>query len=570
MARLLALLVLLLFPTTASGQQRSWEISSFHVDLLVEPSGGLDVTETLAINFVGSWNGIYRWIPVEESKGFWGKKLLDLRVVGILDDRGARLSYETSRERGYEKFKIYIPGAVNTTRTVVIGYRVSNALRYFDDHDELYWNVTGNEWPVPIRQASAAITLPPGAVGGVRAAAYTGPHGARGEDHRLAVTDNVVRLETSRALAYKEGLTVAVGWPKGVVAGPGAMIRVRDFAREHGILLLPAVVFLGYFAAWYRIGRDPRLGRSIMPHYEPPDGLRPAEVGALVDGRVDQRDIAALLVDLAVRGYLRIEETREDGWLFAKTSYTFHRTKEPSEWEGLLPFERAMLRGLFETRRTSVRVDELKNRFYSSLELIRNHLYAALKGRRYVRFRPDKVRTGMTAALVFVAVGSLVAAILAVDTLAAHPLAAFGAALVAIVVAFLFGRLMPALTRRGAEARLHVLGFEEYLGRAERDRLRLATPETFERFLPYAMALGVEGRWAQAFEGIYTRPPDWYAGPSPTGRFTASSFTRSLGSMTSSAASTFASSPRSSSGSSGSGGGGRSGGGSGGGGGGAF
>jgi len=351
---------------------------------------------------------------------------------------------------------------------------------------------------------------------------------------------------------------------------PGLASRVRDLAREHLILLLPVLVFAGYFAVWYRIGRDPRLGRSIMPHYEPPDGIRPAEVGALVDGRVDQRDVAALLVDLAVRGYLRIEETREDGWLFDTTSYTFHRTKDPSAWERLLPFERTMLRGLFGRQRASVKVEELKNRFYTSLGLIRDQLYAALDERGYVRFRPDRVRTGMTGALVFVAVGSAIAANLAMGALGAHLLAAFGAALVAIVVAFVFGRLMPALTRKGAEARFHVLGFEEYLSRAERDRLKLATPETFERFLPYAMALGVEEQWARAFEGIYTRPPEWYAGASPPGRFTASSFTRSLGSMTSSAASTFASSPRSSSGSSGSGGGGRSGGGSGGGGGGAF
>ena len=107
------------------------------------------------------------------------------------------------------------------------------------------------------------------------------------------------------------------------------------------------------------------------------------------------------------------------------------------------------------------------------------------------------------------------------------------------------------------------LGFEEYLGRAERDRLKLATPDTFEKFLPYAMALGVEEQWAKAFEGLYTTPPEWYVGPSPIGRFTPSSFTRSLGSMAAATGSTFASSPRSSSGSSGFSGGGGSGGGSG-------
>ena len=566
----LALTALFLFPAAALGQPKSWEISSFHVDLAIDQAGGLDVRETLAIRFVGSWNGIYRWIPVVESKEGWGKKFLHLSVQEIRDDRGTALKYETSRENDYKKFKIYIPGAVNTARTVAIAYRVSNALRYFDDHDELYWNVTGNEWPVPIRRASAIITLPPGAAEGLRATAYTGPSGARGQDYQLTISDSVVQLQTTRALGYKEGLTVAVGWPKGVVAGPSAAARAWDFLLEHVILLLPVVVFVGYFTVWHRIGRDPRLAKSIMPRYEPPGDLRPPEIGALMDGNVDQRDISALLVDLAVRGFLKIEETKEDGWLFDSTSYIFHRTKEPSEWMNLGPFEQEMLTGLFRGGAKSVPLSSLKNRFYRHLETIRSQVYASLRARRYFRFRPDRVRTGASIVWVGVSVGSVAAAVFSVFVLGANPLYASGAAATAIIVALIFSRIMPALTVRGAHIHLDILGFEEYLGRAERDRLKLATPETFEKFLPYAMALGVEEQWARAFEGLYTKPPEWYTGPSPTGRFTPSSFTRSLGSMAAATGSTFASSPRSSSGSSGFGGGGGSGGGSGGGGGGAF
>ncbi len=571
--RILALLALALLPVGAFAQTKSWEIASFHVDLSVDPAGTLDVRETIALSFVGSWNGIYRWIPVVESKEGWGKKFLHLSVQEIRDDRGTALKYETSRENDYKKFKIYIPGAVNTTRVVVIAYRVSNALRYFDDHDELYWNVTGNEWPVPIRRASASITLPPGAAEGLRAVAYTGPYGARGQDHRLTISNNVVELGTTRGLAYKEGLTVAVGWPKGVVAGPSAAARAWALLLEYAIFLLPVIVFLGYFLVWYRVGRDPRLAKSVMPRYEPPGDLRPPEVGVLVDGRLDQRDISALLVDLAVRGFIKIEETKEAGWLFDTTSFTFHRKREPSEWAKLMPFEREMLQGLFGSHETSVKLADLKNRFYTHLEQIRTQTFAALKHRGYFRFRPDRVRTGANVVSLLVSGGSVVAAIVSVAALGANPLYAVVAAVLAILVAFMFSRLMPAFTLGGAQARLEVLGFEEYLGRAERDRLKLATPETFEKFLPYAMALGVEAQWAKAFEGLYTKPPDWYAGPSPVGTFTPSGFTHSLGSMAAVTASTFASSPRSSSGSSGfggGGGGGSSGGGSGGGGGSAF
>lgn len=569
-ARFLAFIILLLFPPAVFAQQRSWEIASFDVDLTVDSAGSFDVTESLAVRFVGSWNGIYRWIPVVESKQGWGKKFLHLSVREIKDNRGVALKYETTRENDYKKFKIYVPGAVNTVRTVIIAYRVSNALRFFDDHDELYWNVTGNEWPVPIRRASATITLPPAAAEGLRASAYTGPLWARGQDYRLTIDQNVVKLETTRPLNYKEGLTVAVGWPKGVVAGPGLGSRAWDFLLEHVILLLPVVVFVGYFTVWKRIGRDPQLSRSIMPRYEPPDGLRPPEVGVLIDGKVDQRDISALLVDLAVRRFIKIEETEEKGWLFDSTSYTFHRAKEPSEWAKLAPFEREMVSGLFGGGATSVTLHSLKNKFYSHLEKIRDQVYASLKTRGYFRLRPDRVRTGVTVVGLIVLIGSAVAAFLSILLLGANPLYAVGAAVAAIIVAIFFGRIMPALTLAGTKARMEALGFEEYLGRAERDRLKRATPDTFEKFLPYAMALGVEGEWAKAFEGIYTTPPEWYTGHLPTGSFTPSSFTRSLGSMSAASSSTFASSPRSSSGSSGFGGGGGSGGGSGGGGGGAF
>ena len=569
MRRLLALLALTLLPASAFAQPKSWEIASFRVDLSVDPAGTLDVRETIALRFVGSWNGIYRWIPVVETKEGWGKKLLRLTVAEIRDDRGVALKYETTSEGDYKKFKVYIPGAVNTTRTVIIGYRVSNALRYFDDHDELYWNVTGNEWPVPIRRASALITLPPGAAEAVRATAYTGPYGARGQDYRLEMSGSIVAVETTRALAYKEGLTVAVGWPKGVVAGPSATARAWDFFLEYMILLLPVVVFVGYFAVWRRVGRDPQLARSVMPRYEPPDGLRPSEVGALVDGRVDQRDIAALLVDLAVRGYLKIEEGKEDGWLLDSTTYSFYRRKEPAAWTELTPFEVEMMTGLFGTREF-VSLDDLKNRFYQHLEVIRNQVFSSLRHRHYFRFRPDRVRVLTNIVWLLVSGGSVAAAITSVVALGANPLYAGAAALLAIIMALIFTRIMPAWTMAGARARLDALGFEEYLARAERDRLKLATPETFEKFLPYAMAFGVEEQWAKAFEGLYTQPPDWYSGPSPTGRFTPTSFTRSLGSMAAMTGSTFASSPRSSSGSSGFSGGGGSGGGSGGGGGSAF
>jgi uncharacterized membrane protein YgcG len=385
----------------------------------------------------------------------------------------------------------------------------------------------------------------------------------------MVVREHVVSVETTRSLGYKEGLTVAIGLPKGVITGPGTITRARQLVLQYAIVLLPVVAFLAYFIAWRRIGKDPQLARSVMVRYEPPEDLKPSEVGALVDGRVDQHDVSALLVDLAVRDYLRIEETEDvTAWVFRSRSYTFHRVKEPGEWRALQPFEREMLEGLFQDGAASVELSKLTNRFYTSLEKIQRAIYDSLTKRGYFRVRPDWVRSG-TSVMTWVAlVGGGLLAMGSVLTLDASPLVAGGAALVTIAVVLLFSRIMPALTLKGALARLEVLGFEEFLSRAERERLKLATPETFEAYLPYAMALRVEEQWAEAFEGIYTEPPQWYAGHTAGTTFAPAGFTRSLTAMGGAAASTFASSPRSSGGS-GFGGGGGSGGGSGGGGGGA-
>ncbi len=118
------------------------------------------MSETIVAHFEGAWNGLYRTIPIEyDYHGF--DYSLDLRMLDVTDDQGEKLRYETSRERHYLKFKIYVPDANDATHTIVLHYSVVNALKFFDDHDELYWNVTGDEWDVPIRNAQATSLCPP-------------------------------------------------------------------------------------------------------------------------------------------------------------------------------------------------------------------------------------------------------------------------------------------------------------------------------------------------------------------------------------------------------------------------
>jgi len=567
--------VLLLSLATAAAPaaaQRSFVIERFAATIRVEPSGDLDITETISPRFSGSWNGIIRSIPVQyrTPQGFnW---TLGVSLVGVTDPSGQPLRTETTRERHYIKYKIWIPGAQDATRTLVLHYRASNGLRFFDDHDELYWNVTGDEWDVPIESASATIELPAGAQG-VRAIAFNGAYGSVARDAQVAVAGASIRITLPHQLEFHEGLTAVVGWNKGLVAEPTAVQRVGGFLRTNWPLLVPLLVFLVAFLSWRRRGRDPRL-RPIAVQYDPPEGLTPAEAGTLIDESADLRDITATMVDLAVRGYLKFEERDERHLhgLIGKLEYVLHRLRPPAEWSGLKGHERKVLEGLFEDGAESVKLSDLQNEFYRQIPGINSDLFDQLVQRGFYRTRPDSVRArwmgcGMFLGVCFAVLGGMAAAKFSLT-----PVPFVIAGILSAAILLFFGRIMPARTEAGARALEAVLGFEEFLTRVEKEHYeRIAKrPELFERYLPFAMALGVEKKWAKAFEGIYTTPPTWYVGsPGGFASFNASQFSSRLADFSGKAGSTMASSPRSSSGS-GFGGGGSSGGGGGGGGGSGF
>jgi uncharacterized membrane protein YgcG len=583
--RLLALaaglcLAAIVFPARAQGQ-RSWRLESFDALLEVQPDGSLTVIETLRPRFVGSYNGIFRTIPVDyrTPEGFNYKLLVDL--LSVTDDIGKDLRCETSREGHYIKYKIWIPGASDSTKTVLLTYRVENAIRYFDEHDELYWNATGTEWPVPIDNASAVIKLPPVAAGpSLRATAYTGAYGSTASDADVEISGSQVSIRARHGLNYREGLTAVVGWQKGVVAEPGAATLAWRFLRANWMFGLPLIVFLLMFWLWYKRGRDPRLSEPIMVLYEPPEKLTPGEVGTLVDNTPDMRDITATLVDLAVRGYVRIEEGEEKGLLWKTRDYTFRLLKPEPEWGELKGHERELLSGMFTNPSQpgdTTNLSTLENQFYQKLPGIREAVFKQLISSRYYTHDPQKVKglyLGLGSALAVAAAG-LLAYWAARSGTSMFTAILSGASSGAIIIIFAF--VMPARTVLGARVRNKVLGFEEFMNRAEKDHFaRLVnSPQMFDKYLPYAMALGVEGNWAHAFENIYKQPPEWYRGHYD-GTFRPYLLMHNLNTMSSRTASTFTSKPRSegsgfgSSGSSGFGGGGFSGGGFGGGGGGAF
>jgi len=563
------------WPTPVEGQ-RSLEIQRFNATLEVLEDGDLRVVETIQVHFNGSWNGIFRTIPIEyrTPQNFSYRLFLDLESV--TDEAGKEMKTEVSREGANRKVKIWVPGAQDVTRTIALRYTVPNALKFFEEHDELYWNVTGTEWEVPIQSASALVDLPAGATG-LRATAFTGAYGSAATDARIEELEHGFYFETTRGLNFREGLTLVVGWDPGVVSRPGFLEKARLFMMSNWLLFLPILSFLVMFRIWSKWGRDPER-RSIVPRYEPPEALTPGEVGTLVDNRPDTRDVTAILVHLAIGGYIRIEEVETKGLLgfFKDTDYRFVQLRDRGDWISLKRHEQALLEGLFVGfgDENSVLLSDLKNEFYKTLAEIKTNLFQGLKEAGFYRHRPDKV-LGAFIAIGVVSLGlSIPGFLLLADMFMTSPLSATIAGGLFAIPILGFGIFMPARTVQGTRVLEEILGFQEFLDRVESDRFKrmITSPEMFERFLPYAMALGVEEKWAKAFEDICKESPNWYVGRHPQAFHTAI-FVNNLSAMTSQAGTVMASQPRSTGGSGfsgGGGGGGFSGGGFGGGGGGGF
>ncbi|MGA8879022.1 MAG: DUF2207 domain-containing protein [Candidatus Korobacteraceae bacterium] len=564
----LAIILLLTLPAFA----REWRITNFASSMEVAPDGTMTVRENLEVSFQGEFHGIYRDIPIQYPGPHGSNYTLFLTVTGVTDGQGRNLKYDSSVQGDFRHLKIYIPNAVNTTKVVDISYTVKNAVRWFDDHDELYWNVTGNDWPVPIDSAMAIILFPPNAANNLRGQAFTGVYGSEGRDATVSVNGNVVKVSTNNALDMREGLTADVYITKGILTQPSQLTFALWFIRSNVIVLLPLWAFVVMFFFWWTKGRDPKPDISVAPMYDPPKDMTPAEVGTLTNDSVHPRDITSTLVDLAVKGYLKIEEVESKMLLFSHRDYIFHSLKPQGSWSSLEAHERVMLNHMFPADATQIRMSELRNQFYVAIPTIKEDILAELRGKGMYSVDPDSAHAYVFIGVLLTAVPFVLLQLFKIADVLASVGMVILAGLISLIIVFLFARIMPAKSLKGVRTKVEILGLQEFINRVDADRLRRMPPDTFEKILPYAMVLGIENRWAKAFQGIVQNPPAWYVGPTPYVGFNPIFFAASMHSMATDAHQAFVAAPRASSSGSGwgGGGGGFSGGGFGGGGGGAF
>ena len=486
------------------------KINSFESKITIQKDATVLVNETIVYDFgTAEKHGIFRDIPVIYENEERKKIKIDFQVLSIKDENGTSYQYKQSKKGEDLGIKIgdldkYVTGE----KTYVIAYKVSRVITYFSDHDELYWNVTGNNWQVPILSASALITLPQEVSTDVKAICYTGKLELQDKNCRFrSETANKISFITIDSLSSFEGLTVAISFPKNTVAYVEPKEAGLPFPVKILLISLSTVYYLiapfSIFYFWLKYGRDPEVGKPVTAWFDPPkdkknNKLSPAEVGTLVDEFANERDLSATIIDLAIKGYFKIKQKGKE--------YTLIKTKDFEEDGSLKSYERMMLRSFFKDQ-SEISTTTLKKTFYKTSEKVMKKLYKILVEKGFFPESPEKVRNKF-----------YLISILGFFTLN-FPLG---------VLAILFGRVMPRKTLFGARAKVKALGLKNFLSSQERTlEFQEKNWYFFEKLLPFAVVFNVANLWAKRFQGISASPPDWYEGEYK-GSFTPMVFTRSV------------------------------------------
>jgi uncharacterized membrane protein len=541
-------------------------IVSYDADITVNIDNSINVTEKITYNTgPQEHHGIYRDIYLYSSQ----KKKMQINNITVIDENGSPYDFQISRSDKNIRIKIGDPDwTFKGQKTYIINYQATRAIAQLNDIDEIYWNVTGNNWAMPIYQAQASIILPSG-VKIVRSACYYGPLGSTDQCHIINSTTDRYTFTAPTKLQPGSGLTIAIGFPKGIVTPYTLSDKITNFITIYWpwlvAILLPLLTLILSLLYWYRKGRDARGTGIIVPQYDILDELSPLEVGGIMNEKITVNNISAEIIYLATKGYLKIEQLGTD--------YELTKLKDFSD----LPndFDQLLVKSLFTSEKQTVKLSDLENVFYQDTgAIITSALNILVNKGYYKNLGKMKNNSCSVAILLFFSLwlAGVLEGLFLGSILKWNPTPLVGGLFLSTIIYGLIFHFSPAKTEKGVVAKEHILGLKDYLQIAEKDRLQFHNapdkkPAIFEKLLPYALVLGVANIWAKEFEGIYTTPPSWYAGSDGIA-FSAITFSNSLGAFSSFASQSMSSAPSSSSG--GSGGGGSSGGGGGGGGGGSW
>jgi uncharacterized membrane protein YgcG len=513
---LLSVLCLLLsFPARAAET-----IPSFDVRATLSADRLLQIKESITYDFGGTeHHGIERFIPVVYDRS-GAKYRLRLSVDDATVD-GVPVQQSVSNQGSDIRIRLGDPDEYVTGRkTYVINYSTNRAINDFpnEQEKEFYWNVTGNGWDVAIDQASFVLEGP---VPATKVICFTGYYGSTESDCRITQEGNTIRVTATRPFEAREGLTIAVRYPASALKDIPITQTLFDLLLDNVWLALPVLVFIIMFAIWQRHGKDPKGRGTVIAHYEEPRKLPPGLLDALLQQEFSSRAVTATILDLGRRGFLKLSfegEPEKSGWFTKAPVFTLHKLKEANE--SLLAYEKTIFDGLFEDG-DEVTIESKKDgSFWKAIQTARTEAFDELKTRGLFGKNPGVVR-GVWFMVAFVVGASGFFLSDAFGSL--FILSSVLSALIVIV----FGWQMPRKTEEGAIVAEEAEGFRTFLSVTERDRLDFSDaperrPDQFARFLPAAVAFGVEEKWAKQFAGIQVQPPSYMNGN--TSGWTAASY----------------------------------------------
>jgi len=609
------------------------KITHFDSLVTVEKSGRLTVTETISVVSEGKQirRGIFRDFPTKYTADNGRSLKVSFKLIEVKRDGKPEPHHTEKMGNGV---RIYI-GDKNTflksgPYTYTITYQTDRQIGFFLDYDELYWNVTGNGWAFPIERATATIFLPQEA-SILQHSVYTGVQGSKHSDaHASEQYSNRIQFETTASLPPKHGLTIAVSWPKGIIQEPSSVDKAFFIAQDNSAELLGfaglLVLLLYYTITWAKVGKDPDAG-AVIPRFEPPEDFTPAASRFVMKMGFDNKAFTAAVVNMAVKNQLEIED-KKNSFILKKSS---GGNQQPlSKGEAKIMNKLFSHSDRVEIKQKNHR--KLRSAISAMKESIQTDFERLHFKRNYIYLLPGVAITLIVLLILFITAEEKIASGFIIVWLTGWSVGCYGlflrtvnswkvafskgsgtlskigalfstlfflpflvgllggmavftmtmsigsllAMFMALGINLLFYHLLRAPTVQGRKVMDQLEGFKLYLSVAEKQRLNLLnppekTPELYEKFLPWALALGVEQQWSEQFSEVLEKAmkednysPSWYHSGQP---FTSAGLASSLGSSLSSTISSSSRAPGSSSGSSG---GGSSGGGGGGGGGGGW
>ena len=498
-------LVFVFQPHGAQAQAKDWNVGFIDATLNVQKNGDVIVDEKFTFNFTGNYHFVVRDIPTSNLNGIDDIKVYDAsgNALPLGDTPG---TYSVSSDSGHKYIQVNFD-LTDTSATYTFHYRTPDEIMFFDQGDELRWYVMDAETEVPIQGIRATVKLP---AASDKTKLTQAVQTTNGVQYKTSTPDGSTLVYEATDLPAYTQFWIVAGFPKGVVKYTWTARRIGAFILPKLGFILPILFFLGMLLIWRTRGRDEPSKAYASYISEPPSNLPPALAGALVDEKVDTKEVIATIVDLAHRGYIEMTDTKPDN-VFSRAETIFTRTKPFDDLKG---FEASVAAALFDgSHPDQVTTKDLRDHFYTHVQPIVGQVYDGVVGAGLFSRNPNTVRSrwigyGFGAAVIL----GVLTFIFAKLDIGGWGFFLFGS-IVSVVNVWSFSPFMPQRTPAGSQEVRKWQAFRNYLHDLTRFQDMDSAKDNFEKYLAYAIAFGVERQWVRRFEGLNVPSPGWYHPP---------------------------------------------------------